>query len=604
MSTSSDQQLFQDVVSRVANCDPAGTALVQHDRTLDYGSLNRSANQVAHYLQSLGAGPESKIGISIGRSIDFVIAALGILKCGSAFVPVDPTYPELRQRFIAEDAGLRAVLYSGRGFGDAPDWPITTTHLESPEILVQPTSDLLLKTPDPQQLAYVIYTSGSTGVAKGVEVTRGNLRHLVDWHNGYFRVTSADRATLLINVGFDASVQELWPYLCMCATLFIPEPEIVREPEMLRDWLLRKKITIIAAPSLLAEALMALPWPQDASLRCMLSGGDKLRISPAPGSPFRLVNVYGPAECTVVATAGEVPPSGSTHRIPSIGRAITGVRIFLLNEDLQEVPPGSQGEICIAGAGVSRGYLNRPELTAQRFIVRGDDGTRIYRSGDLGRLNDDGTIQFLGRMDEQVKIRGYRIECGEIEAALNTLPGVQTSAVVLLELPEGHNCLTAYIVAQPGVELSRDSLRDGLRSVLPEFMLPERFVRLPCMPINENGKVSRRALPAVTEEMIIRSAERPTTQVETELMAILEKLLKVNQIELNDDFFLLGGHSFIANQVIARVRDHFGVELSLRTVFDHPTPAAMAQQVEERIAARPLTNRAYHRTVPETGANR
>jgi acyl-coenzyme A synthetase/AMP-(fatty) acid ligase/acyl carrier protein len=419
-----------------------------------------------------------------------------------------------------------------------------------------------------------------------VEVTRGNLRHLIDWHNSFFQVTAADRATMLLNVGFDASVQEIWPYLCAGATLVIPEPEIVREPEMLRDWASQMKITIMAAPTLLAEVLMTSQWPATASLRCMLSGGDALRVSPPHGSSFRVFNVYGPAECTVVSTAGEVPPSDSRQKTPSIGYAITGAQVSLLDEDLREVPAGNSGEICISGAGVARGYLNQPQLTAQRFVIRMEDGIRMYRTGDLGRLNDDGSIQFLGRMDEQVKVRGYRIECGEIEAALSSLPEIQTSVVVLREQSGGHKGLSAYVVPQPSAELWRDQLRDQLRVLLPEYMIPEQFVRLSSMPTNENGKISRQRLPLITEDMVIGSRERPSSPVEAELMAILKKLLKVNQVELNDDFFLLGGHSFIANQLIARIRDHFSVELSLRAVFDNPTPAGMAHQIEQRLAAK------------------
>lgn len=581
-----DQQLFPDVASWIAGCDPARTALIQHDRTLSYGALNANANQVACYLRSLGVGPGSRIGVSIKQSIEFVVAALGILKCGAAYVPLDQTYPEPRRRMIVEDAGLELVLTAGQDHEQIFPWPMKATSLRDPEILDQDASDLIQAAPDPQQVAYVIYTSGSTGVPKGVEVTRANLRHLIDWHNGAFQVTSRDRATLIANVGFDASVWELWPHLCAGATLLIPAAEIIRSPEALRDWLLQMDVTIMFAPTLLAEALIAIPWPQHAGLRFLLAGGDTLRNPPRHGLPFRLINNYGPAECTVVSTSGEIPPSESGQKVPSIGRPIPGIQILLLDEELREVSPGSAGEICILGNGVARGYLNRPELTAQRFVRRNEDAARLYRSGDLGRLNEDGSIQFLGRLDEQVKVRGYRIECGEVEAALNSLPSVQTSAVVLRQQQGGHQGLTAYVVLSPGADLGRDELRQGLRSLLPEYMLPEQFVRLSRMPISDNGKIDRRNLPAITEDTIIRSSAQTASPIEAEVMTILGQLLKIDQIEPNDDFFLLGGHSFVAAQLIARVRNHYGVDLSLRAVFENPTPVGIAQQIERRIAAK------------------
>lgn len=584
MITNSSADVYSDVIASIGAHEPEQIALVQNGRSLNYEELNGQANQIAHYLLSQGAGPESKIGVSIPRSIEFAAAALGILKSGAAYVPLDPSYPEARRLHIAEDAGLKLILAAGHGSADTSHWPMPVVSIDSVPVLSQPDSDPGLPSPGPSQLAYVIYTSGSTGTAKGVEVTHANLRHLIDWHLSAFQVTSADRATLVANVGFDASVWELWPYLAAGATLLIPSSEIVRDPEAVRDWIVAEEVSIMFAPTLLAEVLFHLDWPANTSLRFLLTGGDTLHTSPPSGLPFRVVNNYGPAECTVVSTSCEVAPGDANQKIPSIGRAVAGAKIALLDEELREVPAGSAGEICIAGNGVARGYLNRPELTAERFIVLGDQ--RYYRSGDLGSLNSDGTIQFLGRMDEQVKIRGYRIECGEIEAALNRLPMVETSAVVLREQRGGHKGLTAYLVPSPGAELSRDELREGLRSLLPEYMLPEQFVRIGQMPVSDNGKIDRRNLPPITGEMIVRSTESPASAVETELMGILAKLLKVDQIERSDDFFLLGGHSFAAAQLIALVRSHFGVELSLRAVFENPTPRDMAQQIEQRIAAK------------------
>lgn len=571
-----------DMVLYAAMHNPTRPALIQEDRVLNYDSLHKQTNQIAHYLRALDIGPGDRVGIFIERSIDFTIAALGILKCGAAYVPLDPSYPEIRRRLICQDAGLRLILC--RDAAEKTTASPTMLPLRSPEVLAEETTDLQLPKLDPEQLAYVIYTSGSTGVPKGVEVTHGNLCHLVSWHRGAFGVTSDDRATLLANVGFDAAVWELWPYLSAGATLLIPPPEVIRAPEVLRDWIVRSQVTIMFAPTLLAEALMQCAWPEDAGLRYLLTGGDALRISPQSELPFRVVNNYGPAECTVVSTSGEIAPCDRGCEIPSIGRPIAGAHVYLLDDELQEVPAGSPGEICIGGGGVARGYLNRPDLTAQRFITCGQNGQRLYRSGDLGCMNPDGSLQFRGRMDEQVKIRGYRIELGEIEAALNSLTTVQTSAVTIREQRAGHMSLVGYLVPNRGKALSHDELRKNLRALLPEYMIPEQFVQLCKIPVNENGKIDRRELPSPTEENIIANANVAVSPVELKLFDVLAKLLKVDQIGREDDFFLLGGHSFIAAQLIARIRDSFGVELNLRAVFEHPTIAGIAQQIQQRIS--------------------
>jgi amino acid adenylation domain-containing protein len=574
-----DSRFIPEMVSYWASVAPTRTALGDDRNTLDYATLNSRSNQIAAYLLSRGVKPEDKIGVSIRRSVNFVVAALGILKSGAGYVALDPSYPEARQRLIAQDAGL-LLSFSEQAIDDALGSAVEIVSLASLEIQSQLTSDPAV-TINPDHLAYVIYTSGSTGVPKGVEVTHANLRHLVQWHNAAFKVTSDDRATLLANVGFDAAVWEIWPYLSAGAALFVPESDIIRQPEELRDYILQNKIDVMFAPTLLAEALLQLPWPEKAALRTMLTGGDTLRIAPRPGLPFVLVNNYGPAECTVVSTSGELAQSDRGPGIPSIGRAIAGAQVYLLDEKLQEVPAGSQGEICIGGAGVARGYLNQPELTAERFVLL-SEGRRIYRSGDLGSINPDGSIQFLGRIDQQVKIRGYRIECGEIESALNGLPSVQTSAVIVCD-HAGHRNLTAYVVPEAGATLSHEDLRQDLRSHLPEYMVPEQFVRLEQLPLSDNGKIDRRNLPAPNEANIIASTDLPQGPIEAGLMSILTELLEVDHIARHDDFFMLGGHSFIAAQLIARIQDRFDVKLGLRAVFEHPTLVEMAEQIEQKM---------------------
>ena len=488
MTEPSARRFIPESISSAATHAPSRPALVQSDRVLDYGTLNRQANQIAHFLRSRGCGPEDRVGVALPRSIDFVLATLGILKSGAAYVPIDPSLPELRQRHIAQDAGLNFSL------GEPAFAGALAVSLDSREIQCQPASELPTAEFDAGQLAYVIYTSGSTGSPKGVEVTHGNLLHLVDWHTEAFQVTRKDRATLLANVGFDAAVWELWPYLCAGATLLLPPPEMIRQPEALRDFLVASRISLCFAPTLLAEAFLRLAWPANTMLRALLTGGDTLRTFPAPALPFAVVNNYGPAEATVVSTSGVVPASTEAQGLPSIGRPIAGAHIVLLDEQLEEAAPGSSGEICIGGGGVARGYLNQPELTSERFLMRGAEGGRLYRSGDLGRWNDDGTLQFLGRVDRQVKIRGYRIECEEIEAAVNSIPGVQTSAVTVSQQTDGHRGLVAYVVPLADAALSHGELRRALRALLPEYMVPEQFVRLSHLPLSENGKIDRHQL--------------------------------------------------------------------------------------------------------------
>jgi amino acid adenylation domain-containing protein len=581
MTTHRNLSCIPDMVSLWAALAPSRTAVFERNKTLTYGALNAQADQVAAYLRSRGVGQEDRIGISMVRSADFAVAALGILKAGAGYVPLDPSYPAARLRLIAEDAGLLLSLAS-QETGTMAKSPVETVSLASPAIQSQAAYGLLPAI-DPAQLAYVIYTSGSTGTPKGVEVTHANLRHLVRWHQEAFSLTPDDRSTLLANVGFDAAVWELWPYLCAGATLFVPEPEIVRQPEELRDYVMQHDINILFAPTLLAEALLQVSWPADASLRTLLTGGDALRSYPPPGLPFVLVNNYGPAECTVVSTSGALAPAGEGVGVPSIGWPIEGAQVYLLDEALEDVPAGSAGEICIGGAGVARGYLNQPELTAARFVTRSEAEGKIYRSGDLGCLNPDGSIQFLGRVDQQVKIRGYRIECGEIEAALNLLPRVETSAVMVRE-ESGHRSLTAYLVPSQGATLRRDELRQGLAAMLPEYMVPEQFVLIERLPLNANGKIDRQGLPRPTAANILATTDAPQGPIESGLKSILTELLEVDHIERTDDFFMLGGHSFIAAQLIARIRDRFDVQLGLRAVFEHPTLAEMAEQIEQKMA--------------------
>jgi amino acid adenylation domain-containing protein len=442
-----------------------------------------------------------------------------------------------------------------------------------------------------EDLAYVIYTSGSTGRPKGVEITHKNLLNLVFWHQNEFKVSSNDRASQLASPGFDAAVWELWPYLTAGASVHLVDEEVRSQPGALRDWLVQHRITIGFVPTPVAERMMTLEWPSHTALRTLLTGADTLHGYPPRNLPFAFVNNYGPTECTVVATSGAVLPEEHPDVLPTIGRPISNVEILILDERLRPVPVGTTGEIYIGGAGVGRGYLNSPELTAAKFIANPFETTgsgRLYRTGDLGCYLADGQISFQGRIDDQIKIRGYRIEPNEIVATLNQHPSVEASAVVAREQAGSDKHLVAYVVLRPDAQITIPVLRNFLHERLPEHMVPRVFVQLYSMPLNANGKIDTVNLPAPDEQNTIVNSELPSPRniVEERLVQILTKLLNIRSVDINDNFFLLGGHSLLAAQLLASMRDVFDVELPLRTIFDSPTIAALSLEIERSLSTR------------------
>ena len=570
------------VVGARAAETPGAAAVVAADRVLTYQELDTRANHLAHELRALGVGPEVVVGLCVKSSPEMVVGALAILKAGGAYLPLDPAYPCDRLAFILSDARCPLLVTAG-GVGDglaARVERVVTLDLNAPRSATPPATDLRA-----DNLAYVIYTSGSTGQPKGVEITHGGLLNLVFWHRRAFRVTPADRATQFAAVGFDAAVWELWPYLTAGASVAVPDEAIRNEPEAFRDWLLSQEITITFVPTPMAERMMALHWPAKVPLRLMLTGADTLHSYPSPDLPFLLVNNYGPTECTVVATSGLVLPEAHPDRLPTIGRPIDNTQIYILDEQSRRVPIGTPGELHIGGAGLARGYVNRPELTATKFMPNpfsAEPGARLYRTGDLARYLADGQIAFLGRIDDQLKIRGFRIEPGEIVTVLNEHPDVLESMVVARDVTLGDKRLVAYLVPASGTQPTHSGLETFLRARLPEYMVPAIFVRLDVLPLNPNGKVDRNALPAPIPANTIRDDGflGPRTLVEKRVMEIVAPLLGLEHVSVEDNFFLVGGHSLLVTQIIARIRDTFGVELRLRSLFDAPTVAKLSAEVE------------------------
>jgi amino acid adenylation domain-containing protein len=577
------------MVAVQAAAAPNALAVADSRDALTYSDLDRRSNQLARYLQSLGVGADRLVGLCAGRSPSMVVAALAVLKAGGAYVPLDSTLPAERLDFMIRDADVQVLIAEGAPAAKLPQgsWHLVDFQERADEI-ASFSSEAFPCSVTPDNLAYVIYTSGSTGQPKGVEITHGGLANLVAWHRRAFQITPQDRATQQAAVGFDAAVWEIWPYLAAGASVHIVPETCRANPEALRDWLVAERITVTFLATPLAERMLSLPWPDHTALRILLTGADTLHRRPAPGLPFALVNNYGPTECTVVATSGTVAP-GPSSQPPSIGAPIDNIQVHIVDEKLQEVPTGIAGELCIAGAGLACGYRRRPDLTAEKFIPNpfsSNPGDRLYRTGDLARYLPSGEIEFLGRLDEQIKIRGFRIEPNEIVRALDEHAEVQASAVVARDRGAGEKSLVAYVVASPSVTVT--ALREHLGKRLPEYMVPSTFVRMESLPITANGKIDRAVLPAPTDtnRLLEDNFVAPCGPVQERLAAIISALLHVDRIGANDNFFLLGGHSLLGTQLLARVSEAFGVELPLLQLFDHPTLSEMSDAIETLILAK------------------
>jgi amino acid adenylation domain-containing protein len=569
---------------------PDAVAIACGDSRVTFAELETRSNQIAHLLICRGIGLGDVVAILMDRSPLFPVVALGVMKSGAAYLPIDTEYPEARINFVLRDAQASAVFVESEARGNAL--------AGVPSLLVDKEFSICLTLPvhgpeveiENESLAYLIYTSGSTGQPKGVELTHGALANLIAWHVNAFSVTANDRSTLASSLGFDAAVWEIWPSLCAGASLHIPNALTRLLPEQLRDWMVQEQVTISFAPTCIAEHLMSLKWPHATALRYLLTGADTLRRYAPQGLPFEVVNNYGPTECTVVATSGIVPTEPGRDRPPSIGRVICGMEIHVLDEQLHPVDPGTEGQIWISGAGLARGYRKNEALTRERFVVlQREDGSevRAYRTGDLGRMAVDGEVEFIARADQQIKILGNRIEPQEIEFLLNRHPAVRSSAVIAVEDSRQDKQLVAYLVTEDGAEGVEWS--EYLGQSLPRYMVPSIFVRIHELPITPNGKLDRAALPDPSTESTDSSLEEfdaPQTEVEKRVSKIVGQLLGLETVSIRDNFFQLGGHSLFGAQVIARVRDEFGLELQLRQVFEQPTVELLARGIEEEIILR------------------
>lgn len=580
--------LVHERISEIASENPDSIALSLGSSDLSYGELDRRATRITSYLNSIDIGLGNTVAICMERSLDWIVSALGILRAGAAYVPLDPTWAAERLRFAIENSDAKLVI--------ARAGVLQSIGLELPGL--DPASNAeLLKSPlefSPERipaeaLAYVIYTSGSSGVPKGVEITHGNLLHLIKWHTSEFQVEPQDRVSHIAGLGFDAAVWELWPALASGATVCIVNDDIRASPILIQKWILDSKITISFIPTAIATTLITLDWPEETKLRLLLTGGDTLPHGPKASLPFVTSNNYGPTECTVVATSGIVTPDISQS--PSIGRPIMGTSIYLLNEQKELVPEGGVGEIYIGGGGVGRGYRDLPELTQLYFLPDPfaiSTGGRMYRTGDLGLRLESGEIQFRGRLDRQIKIRGQRIELDEISSTLARHPNLEFATAVALVSEKGSNELIAYVLPKEKTTVVTVSeLQRHLLKSLPNYMIPSVFVRLAALPLSPNGKVDLTLLERPTPENLIEASlgRLSATPIEERVLAMVQDILESRTVTLEDDFFLVGGHSLVGMQLVLRLRESFDVDFTLRELFAASTVEKLASAVEEKLIA-------------------
>jgi amino acid adenylation domain-containing protein len=576
------------LVAEAAAASPEAIALTSpaSGKSLTYGELNARANRLASHFASLGVGPETVVAICLERSFEYVIAALATWKAGGAYLPIDAAWPAARREAILADAQARVLVARGISETQAPN--LVDIERDA-ELLMAGACEFEPISLGREWLAYVSYTSGTTGTPKGVEITHGNLLNFIFWHRRAFDIKASDRASHLAGLAFDAAVWELWPHLSAGATVVLVDSEVRTSPERLREWLIEERIDVAFVPTTLAEPMLASSWPRETALRYLLTGSETLHRYPSEGLPFRVINNYGPTECSVVVTSGVITAAERKSTQPDIGAAVAHTQIYILDGNRQPVAPGEIGEIYIGGNNVGRGYCNQPQLTAERFLddpFIGRPGMRMYRSGDLGRMLPGGRVEFHGRVDGQEKIRGHRVEPDEVATVLQRHPEVSSCAVIGYG-DVSNRQLAAYIVPRGGMAADAAQLRGFLSAQLPDYMIPASFMRLEALPINSNGKLDRFALPEPVKPGREAVAYRaPGSPLEIQVAGIIGDILAVTNVGLDDNFFLLGGHSLLGAQAVLRVRQKFGVELTLRSLFENATAGLLAAEIERLLIAR------------------
>jgi len=558
-------------------------ALVMDGRQMSYAELNERANQLAHYLKEFGVGPEVLVGIALERSFDMIVSLLAVLKAGGAYLPLDPAQPAERLAFLMEDGAVPVLITQADLRGKFPVIWTQIIELETErETIEQQPKGNPARVAVPENIAYVIYTSGSTGAPKGVMVQHLNVVSYLDWCVQSYPMPSQNGSIVHSPLVFDLTVTSIFmPLLTGQALELLPSGEEVAALARLmrRD----KAISLLKVTPAHLDILCQEQAGQDSGgVESLIVGGEALMSESVRQwkkhyPQTRIFNEYGPTEATVGCCIYEAAAADTTAASVPIGRAIANAQAYVLDDHMNLLPPGISGELFVGGSGITRGYLNRPALTAERFVpdpFSRQSGTRLYRTGDLARWRTDGELEFLGRADHQVKVRGYRIEPGEIEAQLTRHAGVLQATVVVREDVPGNRNLVGYIVPTPGVVIDTASLRRHLETQLPDYMVPSAIMVMEKLPLTLNGKVNRQALPR--PEKPAESYRAPRNPQEHTLCAMFSEILSQERVGIEDNFFALGGHSLQAMQLISKVQTELGIELALRALFDAPTVAELA----------------------------
>jgi amino acid adenylation domain-containing protein len=585
-SDSCVHQLFE----AQAQCTPQAIAAEHETERLTYRELDQRSNQLARRLQRLGIKPGTVVGILMGRGLTLAASLLGVLKAGAACLTLDPKYPPERLRLMLEDSQAPVLLVEGGGGADFVPAGVRQMPLALGCIdLESESSDPLPAAARAEDIAYVIYTSGSTGRPKGVLLThRGLVNHHVA-ATALYGLSSKDRVLQFSSISFDIAVEEIFPTWASGGTVVFPTDEMPLEVAGFLRWVGEQGVSVLDLPTAywheLVRELRGHPQPLPRSLRLVIVGGEKASAAAlagwqkAAGPQVRWINTYGPTETSVIATAFEPPQGWPAERELPIGRPIANTRIYVLDQYMNLAPEGVPGEMYIGGPGVGRGYLNRPDLTEQKFVSDpyGAPGERLYKTGDVVRYCPDGNLEFVGRIDQQVKIRGFRVELGEIEEALRQHSAVRDAVVVAYE-DHGEKRLVAYVAAPNGCERE---LREHLRRRMPDYMLPAAIILLNTIPLTPNGKVDRAALPKPECARAGNGEEyvAPRNAMEEVVAGIWAEVLKVVRVGVNDNVFELGAHSLLAMQALARLRRSLSVELPLRSLFETPTVAGLARRI-------------------------
>ncbi|HXQ72015.1 MAG TPA: amino acid adenylation domain-containing protein, partial [Pyrinomonadaceae bacterium] len=585
-------EIFEAQVERTLD----SVAIQAQDAQLSYRELNERANCLAHYLRELGVGAESRVGLRVDRSPEMIVGLLGILKAGGAYVPLDPSYPPERVSLMLDDAEAKVLVTHSQLLDEVQEQDLKVVCIDTdwPSIAEYSNSNLSLPL-SPANLAYVIYTSGSTGLPKGVAITHSSVVSYITGSFRRFGLINSDRILQFASVSFDVSVEEIFWALTTGAQVVLRNDEMLASPEIFLHECRRLGLTMLDIPTgYWNELVDSDAWSTLPEVRLVAIGGERavpekvVQWANGPGRRFRLINAYGPTETTVVATCKELTGLSSAEREISIGRPVANMRAYILDRHNNPVPVGVVGELFLGGANLARGYLGQPEHTAGRFLpdlFSEVPGARLYRTGDLVRRRADGDIEFFGRADSQIKLRGYRIEPGEIESVLSSHDSVGEVAIIAREETNGEKRLVAYVVARESSPLNGKldfgQLHSYLRKRLPDYMLPSAYVQLDALPLTSGTKVDRRALPAPQGDGRIFAYVAPRTPVEEMLSTIWASVLGIERVGIEDNFFELGGHSLLATRLVSRIRESFAVELPLRTLFEQPTVAELAERIEE-----------------------